>query len=144
MFSISENPSILLKNFFQYTFLFLEHLSFWTSGRWILRLWALSTHTWKKGSGTPDFKLTAAIFFQWSWINNRWHIMCDLKGLCNTVSAGERLLCPKSSHQVLWNNTTSLAAATWEQHHSTRCGTNIRMSKSTLSYTNAQTWHGAV
>lgn len=49
--------------FFSRHFLFLERLSFWTSGRWILRLWTLSSHAWKKGSGTPDFKLTAAIFF---------------------------------------------------------------------------------
>lgn len=103
--------------------LFLEHLSFWKSVVWILRLQALSTRTWKRdlahqtsNSQWPFF------FFQWSWINNRWHIMCDLKGLCNTVPAGERLLCPKSSHQVLWNNTTLLATATWEQHHCTRCG----------------------
>lgn len=51
--------------------------------------------------------------------------MCDLKGLCNTVSAGERLRCPKSSHQVLWNNTSPLAVATWDQHHCTRCGVDI-------------------
>lgn len=65
------------------------------------------------------------LFFSRAEINNRWHIMCDLKSLCNTVSAGERLLCPKSSHQVLRNNTTPLAAATWEQNHCTRCGKDI-------------------
>lgn len=126
-FSISISSRLDL----QKNLLFKERLSFWTSAGWILRLQALSSTTWKKKKGFGRLQTHSSYFFQQSWINNRWHIMCDLKGLCNTVSAGEKLLCPKSSHQVpgitlLWlqqpeNSTITQGVAkthAWARAHS--------------------------
>lgn len=60
-----KSPSVIPKTrFATHFFLFISVSSFsWACVRWILRLRALSTTTWKKGFGRADFKLTAAIFF---------------------------------------------------------------------------------
>lgn len=74
--------------------------------------------------------------------------MCDLKGLCNTVSAGEKPLCPKGSRKALWNNIAPSTTATWEQQHCERWGEEIHTQTwATLTCLNTQTLgceHGAV